>query len=75
MPRPRHFYGENHYPHYWVRNRRGHDMNIWSEEKHIEKINYMHNNPVKRGLVAQRGDWPWSSWRFYDLEDQVHPGD
>jgi hypothetical protein len=20
----------------------------------------MHNNPVKRGLVAQPGDWPWS---------------
>jgi hypothetical protein len=21
---------------------------------------YMHNNPVKRGLVTQPGDWPWS---------------
>lgn len=29
----------------------------------------MHNNPVKRGLVSQPGDWPWSSWRFYDLQD------
>jgi hypothetical protein len=25
--------------------------------------------PVKRGLVAPPGDWPWSSWRFYSLED------
>ena len=23
-------------------------------------IDYVHNNPVKQGLVAQRGDWPWS---------------
>jgi hypothetical protein len=27
------------------------------------------DNPVKRGLVSQPGDWPWSSWRFYYLED------
>ena len=52
-----------------VWNRRGYDMNIWSEKKRVEKIDYMHNNPVKRGLVAQPGDWPWSSWRFYYLED------
>jgi hypothetical protein len=30
---------------------------------------YMHNNPVKRGLVKEPGDWPWSSWRFYFLRD------
>ena len=30
---------------------------------------YMHNNPVRRGLVAQPGDWPWSSWRYYYLDD------
>jgi hypothetical protein len=29
-------------------------------EKIHEKLNYMYNNPVKRGLVAQPGDWPWS---------------
>jgi putative transposase len=55
--------------HYRVWNRRGYDMNLWSERKVQEKLNYMHNNPVKRGLVAQPGDWPWSSWRYYYLED------
>jgi putative transposase len=60
----------HHHAHYRVWNRRGYDMNIWSEKKRIEKINYMHNNPVKRGLVAQPSDWPWSSWRFYYLEDR-----
>lgn len=28
-----------------------------------------HNNPVKRGLATQPGDWLWPSWRFYYLED------
>ena len=55
--------------HYRVWNRRGYDMNVWSEKKIQEKLNYMHNNPVKRGLVAQPGDWPWSSWRYYYLDD------
>ena len=59
----------HHYAQYRVWNRRGYDMNIWSEKKRIEKVDYMHNNPVKRGLVAQSGDWPWSSWRFCYLED------
>jgi hypothetical protein len=30
---------------------------------------YLHHNPVQRGWVAHPGDWPWSSGRFYDLED------
>jgi hypothetical protein len=27
---------------------------------HYLKLNYMHNNPVKRGSVAWPGGWPWS---------------
>jgi hypothetical protein len=30
---------------------------VWSEKKGLEKPNYMHNNAVKRGLVAQPADW------------------
>ncbi|MGD0011869.1 MAG: hypothetical protein ABSE93_25430 [Terriglobia bacterium] len=44
-------------------------MNIWSPKRREEKLNYMRNNPVKRGLVKRPGDWPWSSWRFYFLND------
>ena len=44
-------------------------MNIWTAKKREEKLNYMHNNLVKRGLVRQPGDWPWSSWRLYFLND------
>lgn len=49
--------------------RRFYDMNIWSDRKQSEKLNYMHNNPVKRRLAKAPGDWPWSSWRFYYLQD------
>ncbi len=55
--------------HFRVWQRRFYDMNIWTEKKKLEKLNYMHNNPVKRGLVTVPGEWPWSSWRFYYLED------
>jgi hypothetical protein len=29
------------------------DFNVWSEGKRIEKLRYMHRNPVKRGLVNE----------------------
>ncbi len=45
--------------------RRYYDFNVWSDEKRIEKLRYMHRNPVKRGLVAKPEDWPWSSFRHY----------
>jgi putative transposase len=44
---------------------RYYDFNVWSEAKRIEKLRYMHRNPVKRGLVASPEDWPWSSFRHY----------
>lgn len=46
-------------------------MNIRREKKRQETLNYMHNNPVKRGLVSQPSEWPWPSWRFYCLEDRT----
>jgi putative transposase len=59
----------HHHAHFRVWQRKGYDMNIWTAKKVEEKLNYMHNNPVKRGLVKEPGDWPWSSWRYYFLQD------
>ena len=59
----------HHHAHYRVWQRRFYDLNIWGTKKRLEKMDYMHNNPVKRGLVREPGDWPWSSWRFYFLDD------
>jgi putative transposase len=44
---------------------RYYDFNVWSEEKRIEKLRYMHRNPVKRGLVLSPQDWVWSSFLHY----------
>jgi len=45
--------------------RRYYDFNVHSEEKRVEKLRYMHRNPVARGLVEKPADWPWSSFRHY----------
>jgi len=44
---------------------RFYDFNVYSKGKKTEKLNYMHANPVIRGLVKHPKDWPWSSWSFY----------
>ena len=54
---------------YRVWQRRFYPFNVYSEKKRLEKLDYMHNNPVKRGLVKEPGEWPWSSWRFYFRQD------
>ncbi len=46
---------------------RYYDFNVWSEKKFVEKLRYIHRNPVKRGLVARPEDWRWSSFRHYAL--------
>jgi putative transposase len=45
--------------------RRYYDFNVWNEEKRVEKLRYMHRNPVARGLVEKPADWAWSSFRHY----------
>jgi len=54
---------------YRVWQRRFYDFNVWSEKKRLEKLDYMHANPVKSRLVESPEAWKWSSWRFYNLED------
>ena len=45
--------------------RRFYDFNVFSEAKRIEKLQYMHHNPVKRGLVNRAELWAWSSYRVH----------
>lgn len=46
---------------------RFYDFNVWTTKKRVEKLRYMHRNPVKRGLVESPEQWRWSSYRFYRL--------
>ena len=45
--------------------RRYYDFNVYSCAKVLEKLHYMHSNPVREKLVNHPSDWPWSSWCSY----------
>jgi hypothetical protein len=49
--------------HFWQK--RYYDFNVWSARKRQEKLHYMHQNPVRRGLVEAAEMWAWSSCRAY----------
>ena len=51
--------------------RRYYDFNVYSRAKILEKLHYMHANPVRENLVQYPGDWPWSSWNFYHGRDAL----
>jgi putative transposase len=44
---------------------RFYDFVVFTESKRVEKLRYMHRNPVKRGLVLEPQQWDWSSYRHY----------
>ena len=57
----------------WKRNHRyslwQHDsevFSIMSESTFMQKVNYIHQNPVRAGLVERMEDYRWSSLRFWE---------
>jgi putative transposase len=53
---------------------RYYDFNISTNEKLWEKLGYIHQNPVRRGLVERAEDYPWSSFRTYARLEQGRVG-
>ncbi len=51
---------------------RFYDFVVFSEHKRVEKLRYMHRNPVKRGLVLEPQQWAWSSFRHYAYDERGH---
>jgi putative transposase len=51
---------------------RFYDFNVYTERKRIEKLRYIHRNPVERGLAAQPDQWQWSSFRSH-LYGEIGP--
>src|SRR6266705_5879135 len=47
--------------HFWQK--RYYDFNIRNYQQFVEKLRYIHRNPVKRGLCERLEDWEWSSFR------------
>lgn len=66
-PRQRELFGEQSRHAFWQA--RFYDFNVWSTKKRVEKLRYMHRNPVKRRLVASPEQWRWSSYRHYLLDE------
>lgn len=46
-----------------------HPIEVWSNKFIDQKINYIHMNPVKAGLVDKEFYWKYSSARNYMMED------
>jgi putative transposase len=44
---------------------------IYQRAKLEEKLQYMHENPVRAGLVMRATDWRWSSARWYAWQQTV----
>jgi len=53
----------------------GYDRNLSSETAVLAAIKYIHENPVRRGLVTRASDWKWSSARWYASETQIVDAD
>ena len=63
--------------------KRKHQYSLWQQEKNVfsvfsekvfmEKVNYIHLNPVRAGLVQRAIDYRWSSariWQRCAMEDE-----
>jgi putative transposase len=49
--------------HFWQK--RYYDFNIRDYPQFMEKLRYIHRNPVRAGLCERSEDWAWSSFRHY----------
>ncbi len=63
--------------------KRGHSYSLWQQEKNVlsvfsesmlmQKVNYVHQNPVRAGLAERDVDYRWSSariWKRCPVEDE-----
>ena len=53
----------------------GYDRNLSTEKSVRAAIDYIHLNPVRRGLVERARDWKWSSDRWYESDRQENDPD
>ena len=48
-----------------------HPQALYSHDVFEQKLNYLHENPVRKGLVQRSDDWWYSSAPFYDGRKDV----
>ena len=49
----------------------GYDRNLSSQKAVLAAIEYIHRNPIRRGLVDEITHWKWSSTRWYASDKQI----
>ena len=49
----------------------GFDRNLFTAKAVQASLDYIHTNPVKRGLSVRARDWRWSSARYYESDGQI----
>ena len=49
----------------------GFDRNVRDRTELAKEIRYVHENPVKRGLVSSPVEWLWSSARWYEGREGI----
>ena len=64
----------------WARGARG-EFSLWrpgfepraiyADKVFKQKLDYLHNNPVRKGLVSKPQDWWYSSASFYEGREDV----
>ena len=55
-------------PQFWQT--RYYDFNVLTQLKFVEKLRYIHRNPVIRGLVDKPEDYEWSSFRHWAMGER-----
>jgi putative transposase len=48
----------------------GYDRNLFTPEALRSAIDYIHNNPLRKGLIDDPRGWKWSSAAFYHLGEE-----
>ena len=43
---------------------------LWTEKVFVQKLNYIHDNPIRAGLCMRREDYLYSSGRFYERQEK-----
>lgn len=49
----------------------GYDRNMWTGDAIWNAVRYIHQNPVRKGLVEKAADWKWSSAAWYAGREDV----
>ena len=46
-------------------------VDLWSHKFVLQKMNYIHMNPVRAGLCEHPGKWTWSSYAAYTRNPEI----